>query len=216
MDPSQFQSGIPAYFHWLSQEDQEKYYELQKKIKQQKTYCCVDRSNAFFSILVEIYKFAVRLDAYDDDRCCVCGVFWSGNKIAINLKQMAFLFGDKRVSLSACCEKNLIGLENEDTELKTALMERTQLFSKNPQMLKQWTFHKTKLVIKRNFYNVDYGVQPPSTSKELCQYKKFPSFFPDQQSSEIVSYEIYIYRTDDDDDDPFSLFPMDLLCIDND
>lgn len=129
----------PKYFNILSQSDKEQYIILQKYISNSEIrYKRYKKVESLKEALCITYNYCIRNDLDDMKRCFVCGVFWIGNDIAINTKQLSRLISKCKPSING----TLSDMGYRVCPINNQLNSYIQFLSGNIDEQKQWNIRK--------------------------------------------------------------------------
>lgn len=82
----------PMHFHILSESDKENYFKLYRYISNSvKKYKRYKKVESIKEALYLIRLYCIRNDINDWKRCLVCGIYWIGEDIVINTRQLSHL-----------------------------------------------------------------------------------------------------------------------------
>ena len=132
----------PAFYEFLSQDDQRQYNELRDRVgSPENRYNRNKRLETFNEILDEIKSYCQRKDSDDWKRYLVCGVCWidRSSDIAINTRQLRLLILKSKSTINGALAKmgySTIPIKSHDP---TDLIEMIPFLKSHPQELRQWT-----------------------------------------------------------------------------
>ena len=133
----------PAFFEFLSPEDQKRYHELRSILSSSDNkYKRNQRVQTFQNAIDMIKEFCCRGDEDDWKRFLVCGICWFDMDIAINTRQLRLLIDKCKSSINGALAKMGYGSEIIRGEGSQSLISKIPFLKGNFVEQRQWTIRK--------------------------------------------------------------------------
>lgn len=131
---------LPKSFELLSDEDQEEYKALQKRLTSRVWRNNRNRRVDLFTEMISmIQKFCERNTPEDPLRHFVCGVCCFPGGIAVNIRQLRVLIGKCKASINGSLQKLGCCVAPKNTSMSAILCERIPLLRDNYHELREWS-----------------------------------------------------------------------------
>jgi hypothetical protein len=118
--------------------------------------CKKNKRMEFFSeVMAQIHFFCLRGDTSDWKRCLVCGILWTGNGVAINIRKLKLLLDKSKSSINGSLQR--IGLKKlpKQKSNMNLMIRFFPLLESNFQELREWTvrefYDRAKMVCYNQF-----------------------------------------------------------------
>lgn len=181
----------PDYFNFLSEEDQNKYRELQQiLLSPENRYARNRRTETLKESFEEIRKFCLKNDKDDWKRCLVCGIIWlNENKtsvdenakdeneikvecISINIRQLKIILGKSKSTINGAMSK--MGFTTHPTKGndQDLLIGAMPYFEGKYFEMRQWTIRKRN-VNENNKEKETKKVETKSTEEDSISFLSF-------------------------------------------
>ena len=136
----QQQEKIPQYWDRLSPADQQVYTQIQHDFSSANTENRKYKSTKVFCDFITTLKgFVMQGDDNDKNRALVCGIYWFGNTIAINTRQMMTLISKCKSSINGSFQALGYGTIPTGANSAMALIRLFPHLANNFSELRQWT-----------------------------------------------------------------------------
>ena len=163
MNPFQATDETPKFFNLLSDSDKQKYFLLQRKIRQKtekrhRGY----RFDIFLDCIEKIRNFAQRGDKDDWKRCCVCGLCFLKCGVAVNSRQLKYLINKCKSSINGALKKMKYETISARGDINPELVDFLPILKGNIPELRQWsvrapTDYKPTTLEKSKVDNITYS-----------------------------------------------------------
>ena len=138
--------AVPMYWDKLSLQDQKEYEIMKEMLSSSK---CKNRRNksaeTFQDVINTIKIYVMRGDDSDINRGIVCGLFWCGDDLAINTRQLRLLLGRCKSSINGSLQMIGYTSPSSNSDQSSKLMTIFPQWKERFQEMRQWTLrHKPK------------------------------------------------------------------------
>ena len=134
---------IPKYWDRINQHDQQQYAKIQREFSSTNVQNRKYKSTTVFSNFIDtIHSFVMRGDADDKARALVCGIYWTGNTVVLNSRQIMTMMSKCKSSINS----SLLSLGYEivpvSSNTTATIIKLFPELGRNFGELRQWTIRE--------------------------------------------------------------------------
>ena len=221
---------VPLYWEKLSTQDQNEYKIMKEMLSSSK---CKNRRNksaeTFQDVLNTIKLYVMRGDGNDLNRGIVCGLYWDGNDLAINTRQLRILLDRCKSSINGSLQMIGYTSPSSNSDQSTKLINIFPQWKDRFQEMRQWTIrHQPKEEIQTTHsLSAQYiertidlkGKLSQLTEQKTTYYESAPpdlNFGDNDDGCSIKIEASETLDTDFTDDISFNYPPSEQLSFEND
>ena len=135
--------NLPQYWELLGEADRREYLKIQSEFSSSNPENRKYKSTKIFRDFIDRLKGFVKQDnVFDKNRALVCGIYWFGNSIAINTRQLMVLISKCKSSINGSFQALGYGTIPPGTNSSFALIRLFPHLAKNFGELRQWTIRQ--------------------------------------------------------------------------